>query len=156
MNEDEYKTKKIGQVEGGKGINTLISKVNDFDENFNINIKYPLNKQRADSLKVVMLNTTKGSNIKHAYVGSVLCMIAAKPETTVDDLQKQFTFTKEEPYVQVKVDEYRQKTFDSLDTWLKLYIEKSKLVPDLLEKFEGLMTESGNVLKNAASEYEDL
>ena len=154
--EGDKKIEKIEQVDGGKEINKLIDKVNDFEANFVNDVKKPLDKQRADSLKIVMLNTTKGANIKHAYVGFVICMLAAKPEMTMEDLQKTFEFMTEEPYIKVNVDEYRQKTFDSLEEWVLLYIEKSKLVPDLLSQFEGLFTEAGNVLKNAPSEYSDL
>ena len=156
MTEENNKFQKVEQIDGGKEINNFIDKSNQFEEDFITNIKSPLDKQRADSLKIVMLNTTKGANIKHAYIGSVLCMIAAKPEMTVEDLQKTFSFKEEEPYIQVNVDEYRQNTFDSLETWIKLYVEKAKLVPGLLTQFEGLFTEAGNVLKNATSEYDDL
>mgnify|MGYP000990005632 CR=1 FL=1 len=101
MDSDNDKIPKIEEVEGGKEINTLIGKVNDFNENFIINIKRPLDKQRMESLKFTMLNTTKGAGIKHAYVGAVLCMVAAKPDMKSEELQKMFTFMQEEPFVKV-------------------------------------------------------
>jgi hypothetical protein len=70
---------KIERIDGGKSINDLIDQVNDLSAKFEKDFKKPLDKQAKDSLKVCLLDKTKGSNIRHAYLGSVLAMAASLP-----------------------------------------------------------------------------
>ena len=122
--ENKDKVKKIEKVEGGKSINDLIDGVNKIEADFNKDFKTPLEKQQKDSLKVCLLDKTPGSDIKVAYMGAILAMIASSPNMTKEDLQKQFSITKEAPYIEVKVVDKWEPTFTSLQEWIQLYIDK--------------------------------
>ena len=82
----EAKKHKLQQVEGGKSINGLIDEVNNLEEKFHADIKSPLDKMRTDTLKKLLLGSTKGANIKHAFMGATLAMIASKPDMTQESL----------------------------------------------------------------------
>lgn len=102
----------IDTVDGGRSINNLINEVNYFNRKFEREIKNPLDAMKADSLKLLLLGKTKGANIKHAYIGAVLGMIASLPDLTQEELMKQFQFFEEDPYVSITVVDDQKPIFD--------------------------------------------
>lgn len=120
---EEKKDNKIEHVEGGKTINQLIDDINRLEALFNKDFKGPLGKQKAASLKQCGLEKVAGADVKVAYLGSVLAMVSAAG-LTQKDLINNFKFKQEAPFVEVKVIDEWKATFESLEEWIKLYVEK--------------------------------
>jgi hypothetical protein len=118
----EEKKPKIEHVEGGKSINRLIDEANEVYEKFYKDFKGPIDKKRTDVMKVCLFTKTKGANIKHCYMGSLLAMCAAVPSITVDSLKKQVTILDKSPYVKIKVIDQWEPTFEALESWVDLYV----------------------------------
>lgn len=95
--EEEKKDNKIKPLEGGKSINGLIAETNLLDGKFGDTIKDPIDKKRAEVMKITMFTkkageATPGANITHAFIGSILAMIASVPDLTVAELKKNISF----------------------------------------------------------------
>ena len=103
-----------------------------------------------------MFDKTPGANVRHAYLGAVLAMAASLPNLTIEELKGQFTITTEEPYVEVNVIDTWANTFDSLQQWIQLYIQKAQGVPAFLKDAEQVPEKASNVIRNAGSDYGDL
>lgn len=153
---DEKKGPKIGQVEGGKSINNLIDQTNRVYDKFNEILKTPLEKKKADVMKICLFTKTKGAGLRHCYLGSLLAMAASIPELTVENLKKQVQILEESPFVKIQVVDKWEPTFEALETWISLYVDKTKQTPGLIDEAEDLLPKAKNVVANAQSEYSDL
>ena len=87
------------------------------EEVFEDKFKKPLDKERTAALKITGLDKTEGSNIKHAFLGAILAM-ASTLNLTKEQLMKQFEFKGEAPFIEVKVGDEWQPTFDCLKNWV--------------------------------------
>ena len=156
MEAEKKKPTVIAKVEGGKSINDLINETNRVYSRFHDVIKDPLDKKRTDVMKICLFTKTKGAGIRHCYLGSMLAMVASIPDITVEALQKQVKILDDSPFIKIQVVDKWEPTFEALESWVSLYVDKAKATPGMIEEAEELLPRAKNVVANAQSEYHDL
>ena len=147
--------KQLEHLEGGKSVNDLVDKVNAMEKDFEDKFKKPLDKERTAALKITGLDKTKGANIKHAYLGAILAMASAL-NLTKEQLMTQFEFKGEAPFLEVKVVDEWQPTFDCLKEWVQVYVDCVNNTPELLSEMQEVPKKASDIAGNASSDFADL
>ena len=111
----------IEPIEGADSFNNLLTQFNEVVEDWKSRIS-PVKEAQKQTLEASQLTKTPGAKLQHVLLGFALALVSDL-NMSLEDVQKQFTFTTDEPYIQIKVVEKYKPVVEGLTAWVESYFK---------------------------------
>lgn len=146
------------QVNGLDKANNLIYQVNKIIEQLDEVLKITTQKINAKILQDTGLWDVPNSNIKHAFLGSLVCY-AMDPTITPEALQSQIQIHPLQfPYCTFSGinDAKYNSIFNMVLDWIKCYADVEKTLPKLIEELEEISANAKDLVEKGRDLFEDV